>query len=339
MLERTHRLNAFTRLGEVLRTLKNSEELTEWAYRAHSANNWFVPENVLQSIDSIANNMLDRAQLLRWTELYPSPAKSSKIGVIMAGNIPAVGFHDALCVLISGHSLHAKLSSDDTFLIKALLNKLTEIEPGFANSIHFVDRLNDADAFIATGSNNSSRYFEYYFSKKPHIIRRNRVSVALLTGKEDASELAGLVEDILRYYGLGCRNVAKLLVPEGYDFTKFYDQAESFSSYCLHHHKYFNNYEYNKSIVLINRVPHLDNGFLLVEENPALVSPLSMVYYQTYQKIEDAIDYVNKNEESIQCIVGHPLTDKITIPFGKAQYPLLTDYADGIDTMSFLSKL
>ena len=214
-----------------------------------------------------------------------------------------------------------------------------EIEAEFKDKIIYVDRLNDADAYIATGSDNTARYFHYYFSKKPNIIRKNRTSVAVLTGTESTEELVNLGSDMLQYFGLGCRNVSHLFVPAGYDFTKFYESIQSFDQTYLNHHKYFNNYEYNKSVLLINRTLHYDNGFLMITENPSLVSPISVVYYETYEDIEDVQEEITRNREKIQCAVGnsHLLLD--LLPFGKAQEPAISDYADSVDTMAFLSQL
>ena len=323
----------------MIRSGEFSPVLDEWAYRAHASNNWFTPENVKNSIHSIATQLLEEGRLTAWLNSYPETAAPAKIGVVMAGNIPAVGFHDALCVLISGHHLLAKLSSDDPFLIRALLSSLLEIEPEFSDFIHYVDRLNDATAYIATGSDNSSRYFEYYFASKPHIIRRNRVSVAVLSGEETEDELVGLGNDILTYYGLGCRNVSKIYAPEHYDFIPFYKAIEPLRNYCIHNHKFFNNYEYNRSILLVNRVDHLDNGFLMINESKSLVSPLSVLNYETYSNLEELSGKLAANSEKIQCIVGRPTNNFPTIPFGFTQSPGLTDYADGVDTMQFLSSV
>ncbi|GAB3181501.1 acyl-CoA reductase [Telluribacter humicola] len=339
MISRTTRYKSFAKLGEYLRDPANELLLEDWAFRAHLTNNWFTPDNVMNSLKAIGEQYLTEDELQKWADTYPEPAASKKIGVVMAGNVPAVGFHDAMAVLISGHVLLAKLSTDDTVLIKFLLDKLSLIEPAFRESIHFVERLNDADAYIATGSDNTARYFEYYFSKKPNIIRRNRVSVALLTGKESREELAALGSDILRYYGLGCRNVAKLYVPLGYDFVPFFEAIQPFEEYCRNHHKFFNNYEYNKSILLVNGTPHFDNGFLMAVENPALVSPLSVVNYETFQDLAEVKARLAEDQDKIQCVVGKPETSVASLPFGQAQKPGLSDYADGVDTMEFLSKL
>jgi len=340
MISRIRRINAFIRLGQFIGDAANEETIAEWVAGAKSRNNWFTPANVRLSLNAIAEHCLNEEKLKTWAESYPEPAQSLKIGVVMAGNIPAVGFHDALCVLISGHILLAKPSSDDPLLIRALLTRLIEIEPEFNEYIQFVERLNDSDAYIATGSDNTARYFHYYFAKKPNIIRKNRTSVAALTGNETREELRALATDILQYFGLGCRNVSKIFVPTGYDFTGFYQAIEEMADDYINHHKYFNNYEYNKSIYLVNRVAHSDNGFLLATESEALVSPISVLHYQPYESIEELKAILRESEEKIQCVVAGPelhLPD--ALPFGTAQAPGLSDYADGIDTMAFLSSL
>lgn len=340
MILRNTRLEAFANLGKYINDPANSEEIEEWIADSNSKNNWFTIENVKMAIDSISNGYLNEDALTSWLALYHDPSESKKIGVVMAGNIPAVGFHDALSVLVSGHTLLAKTSSDDPVLIKHLFNKLIDLEPAFEPYVRFVDRLNEADAYIATGSDNTARYFHYYFANKPNIIRKNRTSVAILNGEETTEDYKALGNDIFQYYGLGCRNVSKLYVPEGYDFTKFYDSIESFSRLGLTHHKYFNNYEYNKSILLVNGIAHLDNGFLILTESNALVSPISVVHYQTYSSQEQLASMLEENAEKIQCIVaGTHSPIKNSIPFGAAQRPGLTDYADSVDTMQFLSEM
>lgn len=339
MINKQARIDAFVALGKFLGDPSSAEILEEWAFRAHLKNNWFTPVNVLSSLKAIGEKYLEYDALIKISHPLPEVHTPKKVGVVMAGNIPAVGFHDALCVLLSGHILLAKTSSDDAILIRFLLNKLLEIEERFQEYIHFVERLNEADAYIATGSDNTARYFEYYFSKKPNIIRKNRVSVAVLHGNETSEELHALGNDILQFYGLGCRNVAKLFVPRGYDFTKFYESIESYQSYCTTHHKYFNNYEYNKSILLVNGNQHLDNGFLMVRESEGLVSPLSVLFYEYYDDLTTVREHLVGNDK-IQCIVGDTSTiEWITVPFGKAQSPAIDDYADGVNTMDFLASL
>lgn len=339
MISRNQRIEAFAKLGNFISSPDNKHIVEEWVSHAYSKNNWFTPVNCQNALNAIATEFLDAEQLAHWVGQYPEPSNSEAIGVVMAGNIPAVGFHDALCILISGHILMAKLSSEDGILIRSILEKLIEIEPAFASRIIFVDRLNDASAFIATGSDNTARYFHYYFAKKPNIIRKNRTSVAVLTGKESKEELALLGNDILKYFGLGCRNVSKLYVPEGYDFTELYEAIQELSPVYMHHHKYFNNYEYNKSIVLINLVQHFDNGFLIITENPALVSPISVLHYENYVSLEDVASKIEEDSEKIQCVVGsHAAGFMNAIKFGDSQNPGLSDYADNVDTMKFLSS-
>jgi hypothetical protein len=340
MISRNKRINAFISLGKFITDITNEALVEDWIVAAKSKNNWFTRDNVAMSLHAIATLYLNEEQLTAWAAKYPEPSSSHKIGVVMAGNIPAVGFHDALSVLISGHTLLVKPSSDDEMLIRALLNALTNIEPDFKKYIHFVERLNASDAYIATGSDNTARYFHYYFAKKPNIIRKNRTSVAVLTGNESTEELRGLGKDIFQYYGLGCRNVSKIYVPDGYDFTKFYESVEDMSGDYLNHHKYFNNYEYNKSIFLVNRVPHFDNGFLLITESKSLVSAISVLHYEKYGSLSEVEALIRENEDKIQCIVG---IEEVSIPGilspGSAQQPGLFDYADSVDTMAFLSAL
>lgn len=333
----THRIAAFDALGKIIRTL-STEEIDRLSRNAASHNNWFTRENIQLALDGISS-FLHQDKLKKWLSPYelqeeqPAPKKT---GVVMAGNIPIVGFHDFLSVLISGHKLYAKLSSQDPVLIPFLANELCEIEPGFREKISFVERLTDMDAMIATGSDNSSRYFHYYFSKIPHIIRKNRSSCAILRGTESREELHELGLDISQYYGLGCRNVSKLYVPEAYDFTPLFEELESFRS-LAEHNKFANNYDYNKSIYLVNGVPHLDTGFMLFKEDEALVSPISVIYYETYTSTKQLEARLLEQVDKLQCVVGEQPPAQVS--FGKAQQPELWDYADGVDTIEFLKSL
>ncbi|GAB3276116.1 acyl-CoA reductase [Larkinella harenae] len=336
----TDRIAAFVQLGNFLKNPENKAELQEIAQKAYYKNHWFTPENVLGSLTAIADEYLNEEKLSAWIKGYnvlPTEAKS--VGVVMAGNIPAVGFHDLLAVLISGHRLLAKLSTPDFVLIHYLIQKITEINPEFGPFIQISERLNQADAYIATGSSNSARYFEYYFSRKPHIIRRNRSSVAILTGRETTDELEALGHDALDYFGLGCRNVSTLFVPEHYDFVPFLHLLEAQAPQFISHHKYNNNYDYNKSIYLVNGVPHLDNGFLLLTENEGLVSPISTLYFQRYADLDELEEKLGKISEKIQCIAAKDGFFPNSVGLGKTQTPGLSDYADGIDTMAFLTSL
>lgn len=346
----SERLQTFVALGDFLRSANAQPELTQIAQQAHHRNNWFTPANSLIALGAVADEFLRADKLKTWSDQYRAEPKQPRIvGVVMAGNIPAVGFHDLLCVLMSGHRLLAKLSSHDFVLIHYLIQKLKEINPAFDSWIEEAERLNKADAYIATGSNNTARYFDYYFAKKPHIIRRNRTSVALLMGEESEDEFRKLGHDISDYYGLGCRNVSTLLVPEGadkkpYDFIPLLRTLEPQAQTYLNNHKYQNNYDYNKSIYLINAVPHFDNGYLLLTENDSLVSPISVLYYHTYQTQADATAWLDAHADRIQVVAsaqGWFAGSKALpgVPFGQTQRPGLSDYADGIDTMAFLAGL
>ncbi|RZK90649.1 MAG: acyl-CoA reductase, partial [Hymenobacter sp.] len=319
MLNRTTRLAAFAALGHHLASLTEAE-ITELAFRTRNQNAWFDLPNVRTALAGIVH-MLAEPALSQWAGRYPAePAAPRQVGVVMAGNIPMVGFHDLLCVLLSGHTLLAKLSKDDTLLMLWLGQQLLEIEPLFAERLQFVERLNAADAFIATGSDNTARYFEFYFKSRPHIIRRNRTSLAILTGHETAEELAALGPDIFQYYGLGCRNVSKLYVPEGYDFVPLLDALQPWQ-HVLNHHKYQNNYDYNKSILLVNAVPHFDIGFLLLTAQSALVSPISVLHYSTYAQEIDLLDQLTNVAVQTQCLVSAGGRFAGSVPFGRAQQP------------------
>ncbi|MBC7893634.1 MAG: acyl-CoA reductase [Sphingobacteriaceae bacterium] len=333
------RIEAFGKLGEWLSSPENRITLDNWAVEAYRENTWFTPEFVPHALEEVASQYLDRNNLSDWVEAYSlsMEAQARQVGVIMAGNIPAVGFHDALCVLMAGHNLLAKLSSQDSVLMRRLLTQLTKMEPRFKHYIEFGERLNGADAVIATGSTNSSRYFEYYFGKKPHVIRKNRSSVAVLTGRESSETLRLLGKDVLTYFGLGCRNVSKLFVPEGYEFDELFSAIEPLGDVILHH-KFRNNYDYNKSVLLINQTPFLDNGFLLISENPALVSPISVLYYETYATNDALTEMLAEHPDSRQCLVSAGQLPGSQL-FGTTQSPSLSDYADGVDTFRFLLQL
>jgi hypothetical protein len=321
----SERVNALTELGKILHSIEPGDKNT--LYRnAADHNAWFTPSQCDLAVKGISK-FLVKDKLDQWIAAYDmSSTQSRKVGVVMAGNIPLVGFHDLLCVLVSGHRLAAKLSSQDTVMMRYMVEQLIKVEPRLKDYLTFVERLNDVDAVIATGSDNTARYFEYYFRNKPHIIRKNRSSIAVLNGKETDEQLIALGKDVFSYFGLGCRNVSKLIVPEGYNFSrmlKLWDVYRDVSN----HHKYVNNYDYNKSILLLNRTPFLDNEFVLLTENSALVSPISVVFYATSADL---------SSDKIQCIVG---SGDHYIPFGKTQEPELTDYADNVDTMKFLTAL
>lgn len=326
------RIHAFVSLGDKISAFKTAE-IEELTAHSRSVNGWFDYPSVHRALEGIAF-MLKEDKLERWTENYPlDPSVSKIVGIIMAGNIPMVGFHDLLSVLISGHLAAVKMSSQDPFLMQKIIDWVIEIEPRFKKNIDVREKLDAVDAVICTGSDNTARHFEYYFGKYPNLIRRNRTSVAVLNGKETDEELQALGQDIFTYYGLGCRNVSKLFTPEGFDLTTLLPHWEPFQS-VIHNNKYKNNYDYNKAIYLINKEEHLDNGFLLVCPSEEIVSPTAVLYHSTYSDQEELESLLLANQEKIQCIVG---TNHV--PFGQAQSPELWDYADGVDTLDFLSKL
>lgn len=334
----SERKAAFVQLGHRLQNI-GQDEFIRLAGMARASNGWFTEESIQSALHGLTK-MLSEEQLSKWLSHYPEEVKSPKnIGVVMAGNIPFVGFHDLLSVLIAGHHLQAKLSSQDQVLMKFIIEELRQIAPGF--QISMPDKLNDADAFIATGSDNSARYFHYYFGKKPHIIRKNRTSVALLTGEESKEDHLALAHDIFTYYGLGCRNVSKIYYPSSLNLNELIANFEDHSA-VANHHKYRNNYDYNKSILLVNHVDHKDNGFLLLQESDALVSPISVLFTESYESLDECVNQLYEMEDKIQCVVGKEavITNAgSVVPFGQAQQPAVWDYADGVDTMKFLHDL
>jgi hypothetical protein len=302
---------------------------------SQSHNGWYTPENVKFAIQSWATALTEE-NLDQWLSAYQIKELNPKnIGLILAGNIPLVGFHDFLSVLISGHNVVIKTSSNDQFLLPFLTKYLIAIEPKLAQNISFVEgKLENFDAVIATGSNNTARYFEYYFKDKPSIIRKNRNSVAVLNGKETKEQLVALGEDIFRYFGLGCRNVSKLFVPKGYTFDAFFEAIFEYQD-IIHYEKYANNYDYNKAVFLMSNFKLLDNGFLTIKEDDSYSSPISSVFYEYYDSIEEIQIRLESESEKIQCIVSNNLIEN-SIAFGQTQRPNLWDYADNVDTISFL---
>lgn len=329
--------NTFIEFGKILRA--SNSEIENAINSAQHSNAWFTPEMVRKSIVSFGD-MLSEEKVDAWFKSIPENDNSKRVGLILAGNIPMVGLHDLLCVLATGNYAVVKLSSSDDKLIPLMVKILVEIQPEIAKKIEFTDRLMNFDAVIATGSNNSSRYFDYYFGKVPHIIRKNRTSIAVISGNESVEELQNLGNDIFDYFGLGCRNVSKIYLPEGYEISKFFEAIEHFQP-IINHFKYNNNYDYNKSIYLVNGVVHFDNGFLLVKEDSGFISPLAVLFYENYKSLEDLESKILNNSAQIQCIVGHAnMFSKLnTVNFGKSQSPELTDYADNINTIEFLIGL
>jgi hypothetical protein len=333
------RINAFIQLGKRISSISEEEKQTLFR-KAENQNAWFISSAVDIALKGI-QVLLEESNLKKWLSEYQiqDPVNPKNVGLLMAGNIPAVGFHDLLCVLLSGHMASVKLSSSDSILIKWLIEELLAIEPGFGSFISIEEMLKAKDAYIATGSDNSARYFNYYFGKYPNIIRSNRTSVAILTGEETDDELEKLGVDIFQYFGLGCRNVSKIFVKSEDSLIQLLRVLER-NDWISSHHKYLNNYDYNKSIYLVNGEPHLDNGFLILKESQELVSPIAVLFYEKYRDKEDLEAKLSLVKEKIQCIVADgrsPLEGRI--PFGQAQFPCPWDYADDVDTLKFLISL
>ncbi|MBC8032789.1 MAG: acyl-CoA reductase [Chitinophagaceae bacterium] len=328
-----HRINLMIRLGEYMSG--NEQSWTEAKMNAGTANGWFIPQFVNLAGENIVHSFLQPAALQSFADKYKLQEENNHpvtVGVVMAGNIPMVGFHDFLCILLSGHHLLAKLSSKDDILMRHLINKLQEWEPELKKQIVLSEMLKGCAAYIATGSNNSARYFDYYFKKYPHLIRRNRTSAAILTGSETTSELGKLSDDVHLYFGLGCRNVTHIYVPQGYDFIPLIEIFKKYN-YFFDHSKYKNNYDYQLAIHLLNNNYYMSSGSILLSENPSLFSPVSQLNYSFYQNIDEITAFLQGNQE-LQCVVGRGF-----VPFGQAQTPALTEYADGADTMEFLKTL
>jgi hypothetical protein len=327
------RIVLLNRLGDYI--LQNDDNWQATKDKASNQNAWFTPEFIELATRNIALAFLQKDKLSAWAQQYNMPdvnTKPQNIGIVMAGNIPLVGFHDFLCAFISGHRQTIKLSSKDDVLLKHLVQQLYDWDEATRQLVAFSEMLKNCDAYIATGSNNSARYFEYYFSKYPHIIRRNRTSVAILTGEETPGELADLADDVYLYFGLGCRNVTKLYVPEQYDFVPLLTAFKKYD-HLVDLHKYKHNYDYILAVLLLNRQYYMSNPSILLSESKELFSPISQLNYEFYKPGETPEGSLKGNAD-VQCIVG-----KNHIPFGKAQQPSLTDYADGIDVMKFLLEV
>lgn len=336
------RISAFVELGDFIsETLKNAKnnEFHNVLNRSELKNPWFKREFIEHSLRGLVH-FLNRETLLNWSTPYNFTETNKTVALVMAGNIPLVGFHDLLSVLISGNNVLVKLSSKDDILVPFMINKLIEIEPDFHSKIRITEeRLQQFDAIIATGSNNSSRYFEYYFRNYQSIIRKNRTSVAVLDGTESEDELRGLVRDILLYFGLGCRNVTKIFIPEYFDIRQLYQYIEEFE-FIKNHNKYFNNYEYNRSIYLVNRVEHYDNGYFIMKEDESLFSPISVLFYEKYKHLKDIQTRLENDKNNLQCIVSKQnIFYKKSVNPGNAQFPAIDDYADDVDTLKFLVAL
>lgn len=354
----SQRIEAFALLGDFLRQFAGNEpsenktaelkvvnqthysHITRLIHETHFYNAWFTPENVKHALTSIAT-VLQYDKLHHWTGKYPGlqhTPKVKRIGTIMAGNIPLVGFHDFLCILIAGHQFAGKLSSKDDKLLKAVAQVLIDIEPEFKPRIQFIEgHLTNPDAVIATGSDNTARYFEYYFKKYPNIIRRNRNSIAIINGNETKERLKLLADDVFLYFGLGCRSISKIYIQNIFP-EQILDAFRKYQS-VIHHNKYANNYNYQRAIHAMGRIPFLDNGFILMKEANPLSSPVGVLHYEKYTDINKLQSQLEKLKNQIQCIVSDIHEIKNRVSLGESQHPELNDYADGIDTIEFLCSI
>jgi hypothetical protein len=346
------RINAFVKLGDFLNQFKQTDiikndniEANELFFDgfkhqiklAKEYNGWFTQKNILFSLESWSK-ALTINNINYWVKKYNfNDVNPKKVAIIMAGNIPLVGFHDFLSVLISGHNVLIKQSSNDKHLLPFLSKYLEVVEPEFKGKIKFTEeKLENFDAVIATGSDNTARYFEYYFKNKPSIIRKNRNSIAVLTANESKEQLEALSEDIFRYYGLGCRNVSKLFVPKGYSFDAFFNSVYKWHP-IIEEGKYANNYDYNKAVYLMSEFDMLENGFLMIKEDQSYASPIATLFYEYYENSDDLQQKLEADKDKIQCIVANGFSNN-EIEFGNTQKPQLWDYADNVDTVEFLLK-
>ncbi|WP_276681484.1 acyl-CoA reductase [Empedobacter brevis] len=349
------RISAFNELGQFFNFIINNystqdkelaEKFEDWkddaAYAisdAEAYNNWFTKENITLALKNWSE-ALTTENLHAWTKKYPYAEAPKNVGIIMAGNLPLVGFHDLLSVVISGNNALIKTSSKDDKLIQLVIKFLYSVNEEFKTIIQTVERLEDFEAVIATGSNNTARYFEQYFGKVPHIIRKNRTSVAVLNGLETEEDLKKLGDDLFIYYGLGCRNVTKLYVKDEAQLPNVFEAIFPWGETVINHPKYANNYDYNRAIYLLGKDEFLDNNFVLLKKDSSLHSPIAVVNYETYTDINEVKHYLAEHNDQIQCIVGNDMKDNPNyVEFGQTQFPNLTDYADNIDTLKFLAEL
>ncbi len=333
------KIQLLDKLGKYLALKEDTLEVA--IHQTYIHNKWLTVENCHLALEAIRTTYLDEKLLKNWVENYSIPKKDykSRVGLILAGNIPLVGFHDILCVFLSGHKALIKLSDKDKYLIPFLLKKMIVLDSRVEGYFEIIERLEKPNAVIATGSNNSARYFQAYFGKYPHIIRQNRNGVAVLNGKEDFADLLKLGNDIFRYFGLGCRNVSKLYIPKGYNFDILLEALHEYRE-IVKHDKYKNNFDYNYTLVILNKIPYKSNGCIILTENKTIPSRIASLHYEVYTSKSELEKKLLEEQDQIQCVVSkEPITNINTIPLGMAQNPSIKDYADSIDTMNFLIAL
>ncbi|MEA3448402.1 MAG: acyl-CoA reductase [Bacteroidota bacterium] len=326
------------KLGDFLGSTKNAQ-LEQVIEKAYIENKWFTPEFIRHNLNYWAGKLTDET-LSTWLNEYPELANKNKtVGIVMAGNIPLVGMHDMISVLLSGHKALIKTSSKDNILVKFVVDFLSDDEPSLKQKIYITDDFfTNVDAVIATGSNNTARYFDYYFKNIPHIIRKNRNGIAIMDGTESNEQLQRLARDVFLYFGLGCRNVSKLYIPQDMDEKRILDNMEAFR-YFTEHNKYMNNHLYNKAILLMDQQAFLDNDFLILREHTDIASPVAVLYYERYHDVKSLFSQLKKNEDNIQCIATENIAIDNAVKFGETQHPDIITYADDIDTMKFLLHL
>ncbi|MFT4536856.1 MAG: hypothetical protein ACJA1A_002537 [Saprospiraceae bacterium] len=334
------RIEVLSALGKDI--LNKPDWLQDAVQRAYYANKWFTVKESWNALEAIATHFLSKDVLLNWTSNYEinDLVEAKTVGLVLAGNIPLVGFHDVLCCFISGHNTLAKLSAKDEVLMKTIVGRLVEFDPQVAGRIIVSERLKGFDAIIATGSNNSSTYFEQYFGKYPNIIRKNRNAIAVLNGQETEEDFIALGHDIFDYFGLGCRNVSKLYVPSGYKFDDMLGALHEHYKELANHDKYRNNFDYNNALFMLNKVEYLMSGSLIITESDAIASRIATIHYSYYDNLSLLTKELIDRKEEIQCVVGKVVIDGHHVfDFGQAQQPSILDYADGVDTMEFLTNL
>ncbi|HNT80955.1 MAG TPA: acyl-CoA reductase [Bacteroidia bacterium] len=339
----TERVDSLCQLGDCLEQyMKHSSShplFEQMLKECESYNPWFTHSNQMKMLENI-RSWLSKDALSKALEgrTNKEEGKKKKVATILAGNIPAVGFHDVLCILLSGHKAFVKLSSDDKILIPFLMENLLQMDSRWSDRIEYIHKIFEPDAVIATGSNNSGRYFEYYFSKYPHIIRKSRNSVAVLSANESKEQLSLLAQDVFDYFGMGCRSVSKLYVPKGYDFNLFFESLMPYEK-LMQHSKYMNNYDYYRAIYLLNKDAFLTNNFLIVKEDASLNSPLSVLHYEYYTNKDELTAILAAQNNELQCVVSEEDFIEGSVRMGTTQCPSFTDYADDINTLDFLSQL
>ena len=332
------RIAVMAQLGEYIQN--GADELNGAVTQATLNNPWFTTDNINHALKALAENYLDKEALINWAiESRAGDTSPKNIGLILAGNIPMVGFHDLLSVFISGHKAKLKFSSKDDKLIPFLIDKIVMMNPGSAGYFERVEKMSGIDAIIATGSNSTGSYFEKYFGHLPHVIRKNRHAVAVLKNEVSRGDLEELGKDIFQYFGLGCRNVSKLYLEKGFDIQRFFDAMLPFGD-IINHHKYKNNYDYNNALFLLNKEEFLTNNFLIVRESADISSRIASVHYEYFENDQLLSEVLNSSKEEIQCVVSNSAFESFDcVAFGQAQNPRLNQYADGVDTMKFLTGL